>query len=392
MNVKDKLTVTIIDEDNIGNGIARYNNIVIFIKNALKDEKIEIEITKVNKNFMIGKIINIIEKSNKRIEPICKYYDVCGGCNFLHTSFDNEKDIKLRYLERLFNRKIDYLEVKNDLYYRNKVTLHVINAKLGYFNDKTHEICEIDKCYLLNPKISLKISELSKMNLNKIDEIIIRAINDKIVINIIGNIKNFKIDCDSLYINNNYVYGDKYLIDYIDDYKFTIYPDSFYQVNKEGMINIYNKALEYTSNSNTLLDLYCGTGTIGIWMNKKYKKILGVDINSDSIKNANINKELNNLNNIEFICDDAKNIKGKFDSIIVDPPRSGLSNEVIDYLNNSKSNKIIYISCNPNTLKRDVDLLINYELKDISYTNMFPRTKHLECICILERRTQNVIN
>ena len=190
MNVKDKLTVTIIDEDNIGNGIARYNNIVIFIKNALKDEKIEIEITKVNKNFMIGKIINIIEKSNKRIEPICKYYDVCGGCNFLHTSFDNEKDIKLRYLERLFNRKIDYLEVKNDLYYRNKVTLHVINAKLGYFNDKTHEICEIDKCYLLNPKISLKISELSKMNLNKIDEIIIRAINDKIVINIIGNIKN----------------------------------------------------------------------------------------------------------------------------------------------------------------------------------------------------------
>ena len=320
MNIKDKIIVKIIDEDNIGNGIAKYNDIVIFIKNALLNEKVEIEITKINKNYMIGKIINIIEKSDKRIRPICKFYDVCGGCIFLHTSFSNENNIKKKYLKRLFNREIDYIDTKEENNYRNKVTLHVINSKLGYFNDKTHELCEINKCNLLNPKINLIINALSKMNLKNIDEIIIRCINDKIMINIIGNIKNFKIDCDSLYINNNYIYGDKYLIDYINDYKFTIYPESFYQVNREGMIAIYNKALEYAGKSISLLDLYCGTGTIGIWLSKNFDYITGVEVNTESIKNANINKELNNIVNVKFLCDDAKNIKGSFDTIIVDPP------------------------------------------------------------------------
>lgn len=382
-----KYIVEIIDEDNIGNGIAKIDNKVIFIKNALKNEKIEIEIIKNNKNYMVGKIINIIEKSNKRVNPICKYYESCGGCNFLHTTFENEINIKTKYLERLFNHEIEYMHVNNELNYRNKVVLHVIKGKLGYFNDKTHEICIINHCNLLSPKINLKISELSKMNLNNINEIMIREIDNNIMINILGNIDNFNIDCDSLYINNKYIKGNKYLIDNINNFKFSIYPESFFQVNKEGMINIYNKAKLYINNGDSLLDLYCGTGTISLWMNECFKKIVGIDINESSIKNANINKKLNNIKNVEFICDDAKNIKERFDSIIVDPPRSGLSKKVIDYLDNSKSNKIVYISCNPNTLKRDIDLLNNYKLTKLSFTSMFPRTKHIECVCLLELLT-----
>ncbi len=382
-----KYIVEIIDEDNIGNGIAKIDNKVIFIKNALKNEKIEIEIIKNNKNYMVGKIINIIEKSNKRVNPICKYYESCGGCNFLHTTFENEINIKTKYLERLFNHEIEYMHVNNELNYRNKVVLHVIKGKLGYFNDKTHEICIINHCNLLSPKINLKISELSKMNLNNINEIMIREIDNNIMINILGNIDNFNIDCDSLYINNKYIKGNEYLIDNINNFKFSIYPESFFQVNKEGMINIYNKAKLYINNGNSLLDLYCGTGTISLWMNECFKKIVGIDINESSIKNANINKKLNNIKNVEFICDDAKNIKERFDSIIVDPPRSGLSKKVIDYLDNSKSNKIVYISCNPNTLKRDIDLLNNYKLTKLSFTSMFPRTKHIECVCLLELLT-----
>ena len=382
-----KYIVEIIDEDNIGNGIAKIDNKVIFIKNALKNEKIEIEIIKNNKNYMVGKIINIIEKSNKRVNPICKYYESCGGCNFLHTTFENEINIKTKYLERLFNHEIEYMHVNNELNYRNKVVLHVIKGKLGYFNDKTHEICIINHCNLLSPKINLKISELSKMNLNNINEIMIREIDNNIMINILGNIDNFNIDCDSLYINNKYIKGNEYLIDNINNFKFSIYPESFFQVNKEGMINIYNKAKLYINNGDSLLDLYCGTGTISLWMNECFKKIVGIDINESSIKNANINKKLNNIKNVEFICDDAKNIKERFDSIIVDPPRSGLSKKVIDYLDNSKSNKIVYISCNPNTLKRDIDLLNNYKLTKLSFTSMFPRTKHIECVCLLELLT-----
>ena len=209
------------------------------------------------------------------------------------------------------------------------------------------------------------------------------------MINLNGNIKDksiLNIECDSLYQNNHYVKGKEYLIDEINNFKFSIFPNSFYQINKEGMILIYDKAKEYIGNGNKLLDLYCGTGTIGIWMNKNYKSITGIEINEDSIKNANINKDLNNLKNIEFICGDAKTANGDYDTIIVDPPRNGLSNCVIKFLNNSNSKKIVYISCNPNTLKRDIDLLNNYELKDINAYSMFPRTKHIECICLLEKK------
>ncbi len=386
MKIGDKYKIKIIDEDNIGNGIAKIDNFVIFIKSALKDEEIEIEIIKINKHYAVGKILNIIFKSNKRIDVECKYYDICGGCNFLHTTYSNEINNKINYLEKLFNTKINYLINNNELYYRNKVTFHVLNGKLGYFNDKTHNLCEIDYCYLLNPKINLKLNEIKKYNLDNINEIMIRCISDKIMINISANNENIdlkNIDCDCLYINNKYIKGEEYLVDTIDNIKYSIYPNSFYQVNNEVMKLIYDKAKSYIGFGDTLLDLYCGTGTIGIYLKDNFKHITGLEINSTSIENANINLKLNNINNIEFINDDAKNIKGSYDAIIVDPPRSGLSNDVIEYLNNSNSNKIVYISCNPNTLKRDIDKLDNYILDDISAASMFPRTKHIECVCKL---------
>ena len=311
MKIDEEYVVTIIDEDNIGNGIAKINRHVIFIKNTLLDERVKIRITRLYKKYAIGEVISIIKKSDKRIKPICPYYKVCGGCNFLHTTYSNERNIKQKYLERKFDRKIEYIETINELYYRNKIVLHVNNGIIGLYNDKTHDVCEIDNCYLILPKMNEFISYLKTINLINVSEIMIRCINDEIMINI-KTIKKDKslnnINCDSLYINNQYVKGKEYLIDEINNYKFSIYPESFYQVNKEGMTNIYNKALEFINNNKTLLDLYCGTGTIGIWLNNKFDSITGVEINESSIKNANINKKLNKLNNIEFICSDAKNI------------------------------------------------------------------------------------
>ena len=389
MKINDEYKIVIDNEDYIGNGVTRINNFVTFILNGLKGEIVKVRIIYIHKRFAIAEIIEQITSSKHRIEPICKNYNKCGGCNFLHTTLENEINIKKEYLERLFNRKIDYYQSKNEYNYRNKVVLHVLEGKLGYFNDKTHDICEFDSCMLLNPKIDSKISDLKKYNLNGINEILIRCINNEIMINISGNIKDNKlkdIDCDSLYINNNYIKGKGYLIDEINNLKFSIYPNSFYQVNREVMSKIYDKAKEYAGSGNNLLDLYCGTGTIGIWMSDNYKNITGVEINKDSIKNANINKKLNNLKNISFICGDAKIAKGNYDTIIVDPPRNGLSNNVIDFLNESNSDKIIYISCNPKTLQRDINLLNKYKLKNISAYSMFPRTKHIECVTLLERK------
>lgn len=391
MKINDIYEVIIESVDINGNGVTRINNIVTFIPNALENEKIKIKITEIEKHFAYAEILEIINSSNLRNEVKCPYYNKCGGCNFLHTSYENEINVKINNLERLFNRKINYISNEDINNYRNKVTLHVLEGKIGYFNNKTHDLCEIDNCLLLNPKINLKIHDLNNYDLNGIEEIMIRCINNKIMINIKGkNInKNIKsIECDSLYINDEFISDEKYLIDEINNLKFSIYPNSFYQVNKEVMTNIYNKAKEYAGLGNNLIDLYCGTGTIGLWLKDNFKNITGIEINASSIKNANINKELNNAKNINFKLGDASIINkyiNNIDTILVDPPRAGLSKSVINTLNNSKSNKIVYISCNPKTLKRDIDKLDNYNIIEISACNMFPRTKHIECVCLLER-------
>ena len=391
MKINDIYEVIIDSVDINGNGVTRINNIVTFIPNALENEKLKIKITEIEKHFAYAEILEKIKSSNLRNEVKCPYYNKCGGCNFLHTSYENEINVKINNLEKLFNRKINYISNEDINNYRNKVTLHVLEGKIGYFNNKTHDLCEIDNCLLLNPKINLKIHDLNNYDLNGIEELMIRCINNKIMINIKGkNInKNIKsIECDSLYINDEFISGEKYLIDEINNLKFSIYPNSFYQVNKEVMTNIYNKAKEYAGLGNNLIDLYCGTGTIGLWLKDNFKNITGIEINNSSIKNANINKELNNAKNINFKLGDASIINkyiNNIDTILVDPPRAGLSKSVINTLNNSKSNKIVYISCNPKTLKRDIDKLDNYNIIEISACNMFPRTKHIECVCLLER-------
>ncbi len=388
MKANDTYKVTIINEDMEGNGIARIDNFVIFVFGALKNETVEIKITEVNKRFAKGKIINIITESSKREKVLCPIYDKCGGCNFLHTSYENERRIKKEEIERLFNRKVNYLSTDNSLNYRNKVVLHVKNNKLGFYDSKTHNICSFNTCCLLDPLINRAIDNIKKYDLTGVREIMIRSVNDEVLINIISDMDEtplLNIDVDSLYLNDKHVKGKEYLIDEVNNFKFSIYPLSFYQINKEGMTSIYNKAKEYILDGDTLLDLYCGTGTIGIWMSDNFKKVVGVEINESSIRNANINKKLNDIKNIEFICGDAKKIKSKFDSIIVDPPRSGLSKEVIKYIDDSNSKRIVYISCNYKTLKRNIDLLNNYNLEDVSICDMFPRTKHVEIVCLLEK-------
>lgn len=391
MKINDELIVDIIDNDNIGNGIAKQNNLVIFVKETLKGEKIKVRITNIKKNYAYASIIEILKESEYREKPKCPYYNICGGCSFMHTSYENEINIKKEYLEKLFKREVNILETKKIYNYRNKVVFHVKNNKIGLYNEQTHEICSIDKCLLLKDEINNIYKELKKIDLTNIKEIMIRSVNKEIMLNVIttANINKkdlLLLNIDSLYINSKHIKGKEYLIDEINNLKFTIYPESFYQVNKEGMISIYDKALSYINDSDSLLDLYCGTGTIAIWMNKKSKNIKGYEINPSSIENAKLNLKLNNISNIDFILNDAKNVKGSYDTIIVDPPRSGLSKEVINFLNDKKVKKLIYISCNPNTLKRDIDLLVNYNLIDINACNMFKRTKHIECVSLLQTK------
>lgn len=391
MKINDIYEVIIESVDDIGNGVTRINNIVVFVPYTLSNEKVKIKIVSISKRFAVGKVIEFITKSDKRCEVKCNCYNECGGCNFLHINFNDELSIKINYINKLFNTNINTVLTNNEYNYRNKATFHIKDGKIGYYSEKTNNIIEINNCLLLDNRINDIYNYLKEHELSTISEVIIRVTTKDIMIVFKGEkydindiINHFNIT--SIYLNDKLIYGESYIIEEIDNIKYSIYPDSFFQVNKDNMKIMYDKAREYAGYGNNLLDLYCGTGTIGIYLKDNFKHIDGIEINKDSIKNANINKKLNNINNIKFISGDASIAKNNnYDVIIVDPPRSGLSKKVIDFLNKSNAKRIVYISCNPKTLKRNIDLLNNYKMIKLEIINMFNKTKHIECIILLEK-------
>lgn len=394
MKINDIYEVTINDEDDIGNGITRIDNFVVFVPYALKDEKIKTKITKVNKRFATAKIEEIINKSDRRQCVKCKCFNKCGGCSFLHLSFDEEKKKKIDFIYKLFNTNVKEILTNNEYNYRNKATFHVKNGRIGYYSENTNDIVEFDNCLLLDERINEVYNTLKNIDLSNISEVIVRTSKSSVMVIFKGDTNDFdynplvnKNKIDSLYLNDKLLYGNAYIIEELGNIKYSIYPNAFFQVNTDNMKIMYEKVKEYAGNGNKLLDLYCGTGTIGIYLKENFKEVTGIEVNREAILNANINKSLNNLSNINFICGDASIAKNNnYDVIVVDPPRSGLSNKVISFLNKSDVKTIVYVSCNPKTLKRDLNLLNKYNVLKLECINMFNKTKHVECICKLEKK------
>ncbi len=394
MKINDIYEVTINDEDDVGNGITRIDNFVVFVPYALKDEKIKVKIIKLNKRFATGKIEEIIIKSDRRECVKCKSFNECGGCSFLHLSFLEEKKKKISFINKLFNTNIKEILTNNEYNYRNKATFHVKDGKIGYYSENTNDLVEFDNCLLLDDRINKIYNTLKNMNLSDITEVVVRTSKKNIMVIFKGEKENFsieelinKINIDSIYLNDKLIYGNAYIIEELSNVKYSIYPNAFFQVNTENMKIMYDKVKEYAGSGDKLLDLYCGTGTIGIYLKDNFREVTGIEVNKEAILNANINKNLNNLNDINFICGDANIAKNNnYDVIVVDPPRSGLSKKVIDFLNKSNAKTIVYVSCNPKTLKRDLDLLSEYKMKKLECINMFNKTKHCEVITALDRK------
>lgn len=394
MKINDIYEVIINDEDDIGNGITRIDNFVVFVPYALKDEKIKTKITKVNKRFAIAKIEEIINKSDRRQCVKCKSFNECGGCSFLHLSFNEEKKKKIDFINKLFNTNVKEILTNNEYNYRNKATFHVKNGMIGYYSENTNDIVEFDNCLLLDERINEVYNTLKNIDLSNIFEVIVRTSKSSVMVIFKGDTNDFdynplvnKVKIDSLYLNDKLLYGNAYIIEELGNIKYSIYPNAFFQVNTDNMKIMYDKVKEYAGNGNKLLDLYCGTGTIGIYLKENFEEVTGIEVNKEAILNANINKSLNNLSNINFICGDASIAKNNnYDVIVVDPPRSGLSNKVINFLNKSDAKTIVYVSCNPKTLKRDLDLLAKYSMTKLECINMFNKTKHCEVITALDKK------
>lgn len=393
------MKVNILKFDHFGRGIGKLNEKIVFIDKSLPGEIVDVKITKEKKNYLEAKVINIIEESSERIKPICPYYDKCGGCSFLHTTYNLEKDFKINMGKELLNRVDNFYET-NNLNYRNKVTLHVKNNEIGYYEEKSNKIVEIDYCYLLNDRINKVIKDLKLINLDNygIKEIIIKSNQDKILIAVDSKIDE-KFMSHFNYVNtiissNKIVKGNGFIDEVIDNKVFKITSKAFFQVNKEGLENI-NKIINdflVDKKIDNALDLYSGTSLWGILISDKVNHITSIEINKEASLNAKDNIKKNSINNIQVINGDVEDYIDKFmdiDLVIIDPPRSGLDKKTREYLKRIDSQYIIYISCDMQTLKRDLnELKEKYDINSINLVDMFRGTYHCEVVTILERKTQ----
>lgn len=440
--------VDIIDNGFEGEGIAKIDNFTIFIPGTIKGEKVKIIIVKVLSSHGFGKIVEIIEKSQARQDVDCNTYKRCGGCNLRHVKYEETLKMKQNAVQSLVNKTLkNKLQVKetvgmeNPLHYRNKAQYPIgINKQsepvIGVFANRTHEVIPIDNCLIQNKKseeiAKFIIEFIKEKNISIYDEKtgkgLVRHIVTKvgiktgeimcvIVINgykipneneLVENLKTRYPEIKAIVKNINMkntnvilgqeninLYGNGYIEDILGEYKFKISPLSFYQVNPVQAEKLYNLGVsmaEITKND-VVFDLYCGIGTISLFMSKFAKKVYGIEIIEEAVKMAKENAESNKVSNTEFfagdveiVLDDLINNKGiKADVVMFDPPRKGLDKKSIDNILNIRPKKIVYISCNPATLIRDLaDFENEYDIKTIIPVDMFPFTSHIECCSVLQ--------
>lgn len=439
--------VDIIDNGYEGEGIAKINDFTIFIPGAIKGEKVKVILVKVLSSHAFGKIVEIINTSNSRKEVDCTTYKRCGGCNLRHINYADTLNIKREIVQNLVNKTLkNEVKVKETIgmdkpfYYRNKAQYPVGKDKenkpvMGVFANRTHEIIPINKCYIQNEQteeIAKYAFELwNKNNLSIYDEktrkgllrhivtkigiktneiMLILVINgDKFkdeegfVRNIINRYPNVKTIVKNINTKNTNVilgdknvkiYGDGYIKDRLGEYTFKISPLSFYQVNPIQAEKLYNIGVQAAkiNKNDVVFDLYCGIGTISIFMAKYAKEVYGIEIVDEAVKMAEENASLNKVENTKFISGDVEivldeliNIKHIIpDVIMIDPPRKGLDNKSIENIMKIRPNRFVYISCNPATLVRDLAKFENmYDVQEIQPVDMFPWTSHVECVAVL---------
>lgn len=444
----EEYIVDIIDNGYQGEGIAKIDNFIIFVDQAIKGEKIKIKILKVQSDLCFAKILEIIKPAKSRKEADCDTYTKCGGCNLRHMSYEATLEIKKQTVEnclyKSLKRKVeinDIIGMENPLYYRNKLQypLGLDNNKnpvMGVYSTRTHNIIPTEKCYIQNElcqKIAKDIFEFIKINKimvydekklkGTVRHIVIRmGINtNEILVTLVINDKNFNKEKEFVEFlskkykeiksivknynsrntniifgrDNEIIFGDGYIYDELGEYKFKISPLSFYQTNTIQTEILYNTALKYLNkkNNNIAIDLYCGIGTISIIAAKQFKKIYGIEFIEEAIKDAKENAIMNKIENTEFLLGEVEKIlpelieteKIKPDVVFLDPPRKGVDKQTLELLIKIKPKEIIYISCNPSTLARDISALeTKYELKQVQPIDMFPYTNHVEVIAKLE--------
>ncbi len=451
MQKNDEIILDITDVTNEGSGVGKYEGMAVFVPLTAVGDTVRVKILKVKKSYCFGKLMEIINPSENRIENDCPIFNQCGGCVYRHISYQSECEIKQEKVRQAILRigGVD-LEPKHIISadkpdrYRNKAQFPVgEGGALGFYAFHSHRIVKCEGCALepeifdkiiSNVSLFIKEKNISCYNeesdtglLRHIYLRIAEATGEIMVCAVINgdklphsdafvallqavcgeNLKSVQLNINKKKTNVilgeecRVIFGEKYITDILCGVKVRLSPLSFYQVNRGSAEKLYKKAAEYADCENkTVLDLYCGAGTIGLSLADKAKKIIGAEIVPEAIKDARFNAELNNIENAEFICADAaaaaKELAGRGitpDVVIVDPPRKGCSAELIDTIaNDFNPERVVYVSCDPATLARDIKIFTENGYSLIEYTpaDMFPRTAHVECVALLKHHINSI--
>lgn len=401
--------------ENEASGVCKINGLVVFVPKVLPKEKARIRITEIKRSFARGKVNEILKTSPKRVESICPYYDECGGCNLRHQTYEETLKFKEEKVKNAIKR-IGKLGVEVDEIvpsfkennYRNKASFKVEKNRMGFYAFGSYKLIDIDNCLLVDNSINKALKVIrtyiqnNEHNIktvtikhgNAMDELLIDIYSlnkeDKEILDyLLNNISNLK----TVIFNDKVIYGNGYISQIINGLMFNCSAKSFFQVNDYLAEKLYENAIKLAelNKEDVVLDLYCGTGTISNLVAKHVNKVVGIELIEDAVKDAINNSLINDISNTKFICGDAaikiNSIKEDIDVMFVDPPRSGIDKKAIEEMVNLLPKKIIYISCNPVTLARDINILSTlYNVEKVLPFDMFPNTSHVECVCVMKLR------
>lgn len=442
--------VDIVDIGQGGVGIGKYEGFTVFVEGGLIQDKVKVRISKSKKNYAVGDIVEILEKSPFRVDRICSDdLKDCGGCQIQELDYNKQLELKTNEVKQVISRigKLENVEIHETIgmqspcRYRNKAQFPIQNINgstaIGFYRKKSHDVIPTDMCVIqhdINDKIikiiktyiqAYNVSIYNEMTHTGVLRHLVTKVgfttNEVMVVLVANgtklphlnelasvlqeNIPGFKtlvlnINKDKTNVilgkENKVIYGNGKINDYIGDLVFEISPLSFFQVNPVQTEVLYNKALEYAElkENDTVFDIYCGIGSISLFLAQKATKVYGIEIVEDAIKDAKINAKLNNLNNVEFYVGKAEEVVPKMYSegktanvVVVDPPRKGCDEKVLDTIVSMKPDRVVYVSCNPSTLARDLAYLDErgYKCVEIQPVDMFPHTMHVECCALMSR-------
>ncbi|MDR1067483.1 MAG: 23S rRNA (uracil(1939)-C(5))-methyltransferase RlmD [Clostridiales bacterium] len=437
--VKDALlTLTIEGMGSNVEGIGRMNSFAVFVPGAILGETVRVRVADVKKNYARGELISVLEPSKDRVEPECPFFGKCGGCDSQHMSYDSQLEFKRSKVQNGLARVGGVKDVacppvigmESPWRYRNKAQFPITPHGAGFYSKRSHKVTPVDDCLIQSRRageiLSVILKYMRENNIPAYDErsfsglvrhALVRtsdATGDASVCVVINGDALPKADLladalqknarvSGLFLNVNkrrdnviidgetrLVSGKPYIDDFIGCVRFQVSPSSFYQVNNEQTTRLYAKAAELAEikDSDIVADLYCGIGSAALFIARHAKKIYGIEIEKSSVDDARKNALLNGASNaFEFILGPAEDELPKIDApdvIIVDPPRKGCSESLINALLKTSAHKIIYISCDPITMARDIKTLSRrYKLSALQPVDCFPQTKHIECVAAL---------